>query len=164
MNDLVNGVPCGGGGYYDPWLDNSGQAGFNVDGRLADPDARQKLDLLNLALEKGYTAMSAAAKSAAADQINQRLELDPPLRGNETWETVARVAGGAIGGVACNAIPGIGTAVSPLCAMAGAYLGVKLEDWMASELPGLKSWVSENLGDVVDSIGDKLSEWWNDIF
>lgn len=164
FNDLVNGVPCGGGGYYDPWLDNGGQAGFNLDGRLSDPDARQKIDLLQLGLQKSYDAMDGAARATAADQMNKSLNLDPPLRGNEDWQTVARVAGSVGGGVACNAIPGVGTAVSPLCAMAGAYLGVKLEDWMATELGGLQSWVSDNLGAIADAIGDQVTSWFNDIF
>lgn len=163
MGDIANGVP--NGGYtYDPYLDDAGQAGFNVDGRLTDPDARQKLDLLNVAMQKAYGAMSGAAKSAAADQLNTKLALDPPLRGNESWDQISSIAGAAVGGVACNAIPGIGTAASPLCAMAGSYLGVQLEQWMQTEVPGLQSWVSDNLGAVVDTIGDKLSEWWNDIF
>jgi hypothetical protein len=153
-----------GGGYYDPYLDDSGQAAFNIDGRLTDPDARQKLDLLNLALEKGYSAMSNAAKVTAADQMNSRLNLDPPLKGNESWEQVARIAGGAVGAAGCSAIAGIGAAIAPLCAMAGSYLGVQLENWMQSELPGLKEWVSGNLGAVVDTIGDKISDWFHDIF
>lgn len=161
--DIANGIP--GGDYsYDPYLDDAGQSGFNVDGRLNDPTARQKLDLLDSSLQYAYAQMSAAGKSAAADKLNQSLNLDPPLRGNEDWQTVSRIAGGAVGGVACNAIPGIGTAASPLCAMAGAYLGVQLESWMATELPGLQSWVSENVGNVVSAVGDQLSDWWHSIF
>lgn len=163
-NDIMGGIPPGGGGYYDPYFDNSGQAAFNIDGRFTDPDARQKLDLLNQGMQTAYAGMSAAAKAAAADQMNQKLNLDPPLRGNETWETVARVAGGAVGAVACNAIPGVGTAVSPLCAMAGAYLGVELEQWMATELPGLQSWVSDNIGGAISAVGDQISDWWHEIF
>ena len=165
LDDITAGIPNGGGGSTAPGIDNGGQAGFNIpDGRLADPDAAQKLDLLNSALQKAYSGMSSAAKQSAADNLNTQLHLDPPLKGNETWETVARVAGGAGGALACNAIPGIGTAASPLCAMAGAYLGVKLENWMQTELPGLQSWVSDNLGSVVNSIGDQISDWFHDIF
>jgi hypothetical protein len=164
MGDIVNGVPNGGGGYYDPFLDPSGQAAFNIDGRSADPDARQKLDLLNAAMQGAYNGMSAAGKASAADQLNQKLNLDPPLRGNETWDTVARVAGGAAAAAGCNAIPGIGTAVSPLCAMAGAYLGVKLEQWMSTNLGDLGSWVSDNVSSAVHAIGDQVSDWFHDIF
>lgn len=164
LADGLAGMPPGGGGFYNPFLDNMGQAGFNVGGRLADPDARQKLDLLNVATEKAYAAMSQAAKTTAADKVNKELQLDPPLRGTESWEQLARIIGGATGGAGCNAIPGIGTAISPVCAMAGAYLGVKLEAWMSSELGDLKGWVTQNLGEVIDTIQDKLSEWWNDLF
>lgn len=164
MGNIVNGIPNGGGGYYDPYLDDSGQAGFNIDGRLTDPDARQKLDLLNTAMEAAYSKMSAAAKSAAADQMNSSLNLDPPLRGNESWETVARVSAGAAGTAACNAYAGIGTAIAPLCGMAAAYLGVKLENWMETEVPGLQSWISDNVGAVIDHIGDALSDAYHSIF
>lgn len=164
LGDIMNGVPGGGGGSYDPWLDDSGQSAFNQDGRLADPDARVKLDLLNVSLQKAYAGMSNAAKATAADKMNQALNLDPPLKGNEDWATVARVAGGAAGGAACNAIPGIGTAVTPLCAMAGSYLGVQLENWMSTNLGGLQSWISDNLGHVVDVIGDEISDWFHGLF
>jgi hypothetical protein len=161
--DIVNGIPNGDYS-YDPYLDDSGQSAFNIDGRLVDPSARPKLDLLDSAMQYAYGQMSAAAKAKAADELNQKLNLDPPLRGNEDWQTIARAAGGAIGGVACNAIPGIGTAATPLCAMAGSYLGVQLEQWMQTEMPGLESWVSENVGNVVSSIGDKISDWLHDLF
>lgn len=163
IGDISNGVPDGNYS-NDPWLSDGGQSGFNLDGRLADPAARQKLDLLNAAMGKAYEGLSSAAKSSAADQLNTQLNLDPPLRGNETWDTVARIAGGAAASAGCDAIPGIGAAVSPLCAMAGAYLGVQLEQWMASELPGLQSWVNDNLGGVVGAISDQLSDWWHSIF
>lgn len=163
LGNIVNGVP--NGGYtYDPFLDDAGQAAFNIDGRLADPDARQKLDLLQLAMQKAYSGMDSVARAAAANQLNEKLDLDPPLRGNESWEQVSRIVGGVGGTAICNIIPGIGTAISPLCGMAGAYLGVELEQWMASEVPGLQQWVNDNVGGVIDTIGDKLSEWWNDIF
>jgi hypothetical protein len=161
--DILQGNPNGGYS-YDPWLDDGGQSAFNIDGRLLDPDARQKLDLLHLAMNKTFDSLSSAGKMAAADKLNQTLQLDPPLRGNETWEQVSRVAGSAVGGVACNAIPGIGTAASPLCAMAGAYLGVELEHWMATEMPGLQSWITENIGGVISSIGDQIEDWFHDIF
>lgn len=163
LNDIASGIPGGGGG-YDPYLDDRGQAGFNVDGRLADPDARPKLDLLNQGLQKAYAGMSQAAKSTAADKMNSALNLNPPLTGNESWDQVARIAGGATGGIACNAIPGIGTAVSPLCAMAGSYLGVQLEQWMGTDLAGLQGWVSDNLGAVVDAVGNQIEQWFHDLF
>lgn len=145
----------GPNGYsHDPALDNGGQAGFNYDGRSIDPDAGHKLDMLSSAMEQTYNNMSQTAKSAAAGQLNQSLGLNPPLKGDETWETVAKVAGSAGGAAACSLIPGVGVAVAPLCAMAGAYLGVKLEEWMSTALPDLKNWVSDN---IVSNVGSAVS-------
>lgn len=101
----------------------------------APPGAQQAIDSMLSQAQAAYEVMSPAARAAAADEMNQALELDPPLNGNETWETIARVAGGAAAAGACNAIPGIGTAASPLCAIAGAYLGVKLEEWLSKAVP-----------------------------
>lgn len=156
-------IPNGQSG-YDPYLDNSGQTAFNIDGRSNDPDAMRKVDLLDSAMQSAYNKMDAAGKSAAVDRLNQSLNLDPPLRGNESWEQIARVSGGAVGGLACNAIPGVGTVASPLCAMAGAYLGVKLEDWMGANLGDLEGWVSQNVSAVVSQIEDTVSGWLHDIF
>lgn len=161
-NDRLTGAGSGGGYSYDPLLDNGDQGGFNYDGRYNDPDASHKIDILNAAMEQTYANMSQGAKTAAAGALNQQLQLNPPLNGNETWQTVAKVAGGAAAGAACNLIPGVGTAASPLCAMAGAYLGVKLEEWMSAELPALKDWVADNIvsnvGDAVNAVGGYVKD------
>lgn len=120
----------GSGGYPIPGWDP--QAGYydNI-----PPGTSQAIDSMLSSARAAYQTMSVSARAEAADRLNQDLALDPPLTGNEDWETVARVAGGAVGAGACNAIPGIGTAASPLCAIAGAYLGVKLEDWLSQAIP-----------------------------
>lgn len=163
-NNILTGSSDGAGGYYDPTVSDAGQAAYNTDGRLADPDARAKLDALDSAMQSAYNGMAAGAKSAAADQLNQSLSLSPPLTGNETWEQVARVAGGAAGVAGCNLIPGIGTAVSPLCGLAGAYLGVKLEDWMATALPDIQSWVTQSFPNAVQSVVDDVGNWFQNLF
>ena len=163
--DITAGAPNGGGGYgYGSTVDDSGQGAFNTGGRPVDPDVRQKVDLLNVAMEKAYSGMSSAAKSAAADTLNRNLNLDPPMTGNETWDQVARIAGGAVAAAGCSAIPGIGVAAAPLCSMAGAYLGVKLEQWIQSPLKDLGNWIEDNVGGAIDAVGDALSDAWNSVF
>jgi hypothetical protein len=172
-----SGSPLGnpgqlGPGYgYDYGLDNGGQAGFgNVGGRPVQPDLQAKIDLMmNVAARQAYGAMTGAARMAAADQLNKELQLDPPLRGNETWDDIARVAGGAVGGAACTAFGA--ASVAPLCAIAGAYLGVKLEDWVASGWDQLERWMGDNIaggiGDAADWVRDKIGDaagWISDLF
>lgn len=163
LGDIASGIPGGNGGASD-YLNDGGQSAFNIDGRSNDPNAQAKLDLAQQAMKLAFDKLDAAGKSAAADKINQALDLNPPLKGNETWETVARVAGGAGGTALCNLIPGVGAVASPLCAMAGAYLGVQLEQWMSANMGDLQSWVSDNLGQVINNIGDDISDWFHSLF
>lgn len=144
------------------YLSDSGQATWG--GHLDDPDAQPKLDLLQQSAQAAFTAMDAVGRQAAADQLNNTLNPppDPPLNGNDSWETVARVAGGAGGAAACS-VTGVGAAVAPLCAMAGAYLGVKLEDWMQQEMPALRSWANGAISSVEDAVKD-VGGWLNNIF
>jgi hypothetical protein len=159
---MTGGAGQGYTGSDSDYLYNGGQSGFA--GVANDPYVQQKIDLLAEAAEASYRAMDAAGRNAAANQLNQKLDLNPPLDGNDSWETVARVAGGAGGAAVCNAIPGVGTAASPLCAIAGSYLGVKLEDWISSEMPALKAWVNDNVVGGVRDVIDDIGDWLSDLF
>ena len=121
-------------------------------GSTVDPSERQKLDAIEAAAEAAYSKLDAAAKAAAAKKLNDALKLDPPLKGNEDWATVAAVVGGAAGAAAGVAICG------PICgkigALAGAYLGEKLEDLMARNWDDLKSWLSSQWGSIEDAAED----------
>lgn len=169
IGQIATGNDAGSGYSYDQYIDNYGQSQFG-DTQL-DPDIRPKLDLLSATAEAAYNKMDTAGRSAAANQLNQSLDIQPPLNGSDSWQTVARVAGGAGGAAVCNAIPGIGTAASPLCAIAGAYLGVKLEDWISQEMPALGSWVSANFSAAAGAIASTAQDvvkdvggWLNDLF
>lgn len=158
--------PGNGVGYSNsPLIGDYGQAQF---GDLADdPEVRQKLDILQSSAQAAFNGLDAAGRATAAAAMNQALDLDPPLNGSDTWDTVVRVAAGAAGAAACNAIPGIGTAASPLCAIGAAYLGVKLEDWIGNGLSTLQSWASDTFGGIGSSIEDAyngVAGWLDDIF
>jgi hypothetical protein len=148
------------------YLDDSGQSSFSGSGGTSsDPDATSKLMLLQNAAQQSFNGMSQAAKTQAAQIMNQQLNLHPPLTGNETWEQVARIAGGAVGTGVCSIIPGVGVAIAPLCGMALAYLGVKLEDWLQGALPDLENWVSNNIlspvESVIGTVGDSAEDAYN---
>jgi hypothetical protein len=151
------------GASNSPLLNDAGQAGFNLFGRPTDPAVQPKLDILQQSAKASFDAMDGASRSAAAAAMNQALELDPPLSGSDTWDTVVQVAAGAAGAAACNAIPGIGTAASPLCAIGAAYLGVKLEDWIGQGVDQLENWAGSAYDSAKDAVDGAIG-WISNIF
>lgn len=157
--------PVAGGTTYVPPTNIANSLGLS---QVSDPGTAAKVDALLQAGEAKFNAMSDAERAQAANYLNQQLNIQPPMSGNETWQQVASIAGGATGGAVCSMIPGIGTAASPLCAMAGAYLGVSLESWLAGSLDSIKSWINQNVPGVVtdwiDQAEASLSDWFHSIF
>jgi hypothetical protein len=134
-----------------------------------DAALQQKLAEIESYARAAYENMDQAAKEEGAKLLNDQLKLDPPLKGDESWEEVARRAGDDAG----SKIGGLfgGPAGEKLGAIAGAYLGVKLEEliskhkdevaaWFKSRWSDIESWVSNTAGDVVDEV----SEWIGSIF
>jgi hypothetical protein len=126
-----------------------------------DAELQKKLDYINQYGQAAYENMDAAAKQKGAAILNDQLKLDPPLKGDESWETVAKIAGGAAGTAALGWLPG-GAIVGP---MVGAYLGVKIEEllsknvdeiktWFSSRWSSIESWVKGVGGDVADVAED----------
>lgn len=140
---------------YDPW-------GLSL--QAPDPGSSSKIDALLAAGYAKFQAMSDGEKVSAAQELNSTLNLQPPLTGRESWEAVASAAGGAAASAACNAIPGVGMAAGPLCAIAGSYLGVKLEDWMQSSLGDVQTWISQNVPGVVGNVVDDVKGWLTGLF
>lgn len=156
-NTIATGNLGSGGGPIHP---APGTAGYYDDPGLA----QSKLDLMLNAAFARFDQMSAAEKMQAADYLNNKLGISPPLRGNEDWQTITQTVSGYAGAAACNAIPGIGTAVSGLCGIAAAYVGVELEQWLEGNLDDLKSWVRTNVGDVVSDALDSAVGWFKGLF
>lgn len=159
---IVTGTAGQSGYSWSDFLANGGQAQFG-DTPL-DPDIQQKADLLQQAAKAAYDKMDYAARSAAAASLNQTLGLtgtSKALNGNDTWKTVASIAGGAAASAGCAAV-GL-AAAAPLCAIAGSYLGVKMEDWIAQPLGDAYNWVSSNISDIGSSIADAVSGAASDI-
>jgi len=151
---IVSGTAGQSGYSWSDFLANGGQAKFG-DVPL-DPDIQQKADLLQAAAKKAYDGMDYAGRSAAAASLNETLDLPPGqrLNGSDTWQTIASVAGGAAASAGCAAV-GL-AAAAPLCAIAGSYLGVKMEDWIAQPIGDAYNWVAANIGDAAGEIGDAI--------
>lgn len=130
----------------------SSTSGTTAGAPSGDPLLQSKLDLVERKAKEAYERATSAAKEAAAAKLSQELGISPPLKGSDSWETIARVAGGAAGAAAGAAVCG------PLCAkvgaLAGAYLGEKLEDLISRNWDDLESWASGLWGDVEDAAAD----------
>lgn len=112
----------------------------------SQPDLNGKLAQIEASAKKAYENLSSDAKSAGAAALNSQLNLDPPLTGNEDWDTVGSVVGGATGAAAGAAIGGpIG---AKLGAIVGAYLGTQIADLLAKNWDELNSWLSSKWDDV----------------
>lgn len=163
IGQITTGNGYQGGYSWSDYLDSGGQSGFNIDGRSLDPETQQKLDLVQQAAQAQFEKLDYAGRDAAARAMNETLDLDPPLNGGDTWDTVVSVAAGAAGAAACNAIPGVGTAASPLCAIAASYLGVRLEHFLSDSVSAIGSWVSNNVGGAIADVYDAVSDTVSDI-
>lgn len=120
-----------------------------------DPVLGQKLDEINGYAEAAYNNLDDAAKQAGADAANKALNLDPPLKGDESWEALSGVVGGALGGAAGAYIGGpVGAKIG---AILGAYLGVKIEDLISKNVDDLGNWLEGKWGDVYN----QAQSWYN---
>lgn len=128
-----------------------------------DTELQAKLDEINAYGAAAYDNLSAEAKAKGAAALNDQLKLDPPLSGDESWEDVAKIAGGAAGAAALGWLPG-GQVLGP---MVGAYLGVKLEElvsknvddikaWFKGRWTDIESWVKGAAHDVEDAVSDTI--------
>lgn len=126
-----------------------------------DAATQEILDTVDAYGEAAYNNMSKDAKKAGAKALSDTLKLDPPLSGDEDWETIAKIAGGAAGAAAFGWAPG-GAVWGPIV---GAYFGVKLEvflsgsaddvkKWFKSRWSQIENWVKGEVGDVADAVGD----------
>lgn len=129
-----------------------------------DSEAQAKLDAIAAYGKAAYDQMSADAKKAGAKALSDQLHLDPPLKGDETWETIAKISGGAAGVAAFGWLPG-GAVWGPIV---GSYLGVKLEEllskntdeiegWFKSKWAGIEGWVKGEVNDAENAVSHFFS-------
>lgn len=157
-NSTVGGaINTSGGGNY---ISNSQQQVQSV------------LDTASSYGEAAYNNLDDAAKQAGAAALSDQLNIDPPLKGDETWKEIAQVAGAsagaAVAGAACAPV-GLTAVCGPLGAMLGSYLGAKLEDWLNGNVDDVKNWFSSKWGDIeswvsgtASDIGNKAEDYYND--
>lgn len=131
----------------------------------ADPYLEQKFATIEDYMKAAYQNADDAAKKAGADAANKALHLDPPLKGDESWEEMSGVVGGAAG-AALGAYLG-GPIGAKLGAIAGAYLGVKLEDLISKNMDDLENWLEGEWGDAkrwAEGIADQGKDWAEDAY
>lgn len=113
-----------------------------------------------------YDKLSCDAKKAGAKALIKAyptIKLDPEKACDNTYEQIAAAAGATIAGGACAVVPGIGTLASPLCAIAGAYLGVKVEKWVSEEWDDAKGAVGDAANAVAKgakSVVHEILSWF----
>lgn len=107
--------------------------------------------------EKKFAELGEDAKCEAAERLNQAVKdatgSDPGITCDDSVADAinkAAVTAGTAGGVAVCAATGVGTALTPLCGMAGAWLGAYL---------GPK--IGEFFEDVWGGIEDFFSDVWD---
>lgn len=122
----------------------------------ASATATKQLELAEARARAEYTKLSATAKKKAAAELSDKLNLSPPLTGDESWEQLTKKAGSAIGVAACGAIPG-GAIATPLCAIVGAYFGAKLADWMADAWDSIASAADKAIDKTKDAANAAIS-------
>jgi hypothetical protein len=101
-----------------------------------------------------YDSLSADAKKKGAAEMSKLLKLDPPLTGDEDWETIAKIAGGAAGVAAFGWLPG-GAVWGPIV---GSYLGIKLEELLSKDAEEIKEWFQSRWSDIESWVGGTVSD------
>jgi|SRR5215213_2831208 len=120
-------------------------------------------ELTAMAKQK-FDQLSESAKKEGAAVLNEKLKINPPLTGKESFKEasskIGAAAGGAAGAAAC-AATGLGATVSPLCGIAGAYLGGKYGPAVAEYTKkAVKAAVIKpikKVGSTLKKIGGKLN-------
>lgn len=135
---------------------------------------KAKLDLIRTAGKKAYDKLDAAARRAAASELNKQYSFDPPLTGDETWDQLeARVAnkiGHDVGAVAGGAVGAalFGPIGASVGAIIGAYLGQELGPMMAKGFDELKDWITglgwDDVGNAIEDAAHYVGAAFSDIF
>lgn len=139
-----------------------GASGPNVGSSQTKLTTQQAIREAEAKAKAKYAALGGEAKTKGAKALSDKLHITPPLKGTESWDEMAKAAGAAAGAAACSAI-GIGITVAPLCSIAGAYFGEKLEDWLADEYGKVKSAAASTYQDVKAKVSDLAGDAYHEI-
>lgn len=120
---------------------------------------QEQLDVIATYGKAAYDNMSADAKTAAAKALSKELKLDPPLTGDEDWDAIAKIAGGAAGAAAFSWAPG-GVVWGPIV---GAYFGVKIEEFFNKSGDEIKNWFRSRWSDIDGWVEGKVSAGYHEV-
>lgn len=130
-----------------------------------DTLGNQVADYVDAKVKKQIDGLGQEAKQAGADYLNKTLKPSPDIKASDSAEEISKKVGASIGGAAaaagCAAIPG-GATASPLCAMAGAYLGNVIGGYVKEGYDkveqGLKDGYNYVEGQVKDAVNSSV-DW-----
>lgn len=125
-----------------------------------DLELQKKLDEIKSWSRAAYDKLSSGAKAAAAKALNEELGLDPPLKGNESFDDMlARVTAPAAAkaGAALGEAIG-GPAGAALGQVVGKYLGGKLQDLLSKNSDDIKAWFSSRWADIESFVKDHVDD------
>jgi hypothetical protein len=126
----------------------------------------QKIRELNDKVKEEYNKLSCDAKKDGAERLKKKyptIQLDPDKACDMSYEDLAKIAGGAVAAAACNAIPGVGTLASPMCAIAGAYVADKIEQWIENNWDDASNWIQNEASDAENYVEQKAKDAVNTV-
>jgi hypothetical protein len=138
---------AGAAGLANPYL---------VGGTQAGTSEAQALRAAQDKIRAEYNRLSAEAKKTGAKAINSALGTN--LTGNESFSDAAAIIGAAGGNAGCAAV---GIPPNPYCAMAGAYLGKKIGEYLDGAWDDVKDWASDQWTDAKDWVEDQAEDLWD---
>jgi len=139
-----------GGRLAHPYIDGGRKALTSVEMALREAEKQIKAE---------YEAMSAELRAKAAKELNDKLGTS--LTGDESFEDLTAIAGAALGASAaaagCAAVGAgaLSTYCGALGAIAGAYLGRALGEYIGDAYDHVEDWASDQW--------DKVEDGWDDV-
>ncbi|RMF81254.1 MAG: hypothetical protein D6744_07365 [Planctomycetota bacterium] len=132
------------------------QMGVDVPGRALAHEQGvidREIQEVEREMREEYERMSREARREAARRVNEQLGTN--LTGDESFEEAAAIIGGAAAAAGCTAT-GLGSTVASLCAMAGAYFGREIGEWLKDKWDGAK--------DAIEDAWNETKDWVSGLF
>jgi len=141
--------------YIDAYIQTGGNQPTSNSGSTA---TKEVTDKVKEKLREKIDQMEAAEKQKIIDQLNKEIKPSPNLKASDSTEAIMKKIGAGIGsGEAIAACSAVGAeAATPLCAMAGAFLGEKVSELyyaIGSNVEDAANYVEGKIEEGIDYIG-----------